>query len=353
MIRFFNGRVLTLTDGLNITGDEVWTDGSVVSYVGPERTDAPFFERQIDLHGDLLMPGFKNAHTHSAMTFLRSYADDLPLRSWLFDKVFPLEARLTPEHIYAFTKLAIMEYLTGGITAGFDMYYHLDAYAKANIDCGFRTAICCAVGASNPDWKSAERGYVHFNSLDPLISYKLGFHAEYTADDALLRYLSELSHAFKAPVWTHNSETAAEVEGCIDRHGMTPTQYFERLGLFDFGGGGYHCVWLSEEDMDIFAKRGLRVVTCPASNAKLASGTAPLCRFLERGIGLAVGTDGPRLQQRAGHVPRNVPRLRPSEAGGKGRGGLPGGRDSKGRHNRRREGDGPFRLRHDRPRQTG
>jgi 5-methylthioadenosine/S-adenosylhomocysteine deaminase len=80
------------------------------------------------------------------------------------------------------------------------MYYHLDAYAKANIDCGFRTAICCAVGASNPDWKSAERGYVHFNSLDPLISYKLGFHAEYTADDALLRYLSELSHAFKAPV---------------------------------------------------------------------------------------------------------------------------------------------------------
>jgi 5-methylthioadenosine/S-adenosylhomocysteine deaminase len=92
MIRFFNGRVLTLTDGLNIAGDEVWTDGSVVSYVGPERTDAPFFERQIDLHGDLLMPGFKNAHTHSAMTFLRSYADDLPLRNWLFDKVFPLEA---------------------------------------------------------------------------------------------------------------------------------------------------------------------------------------------------------------------------------------------------------------------
>lgn len=293
MIRFHNGRVLAMGDGLRVTEDEVWTDGDRIAYVGPAREDTPPFERSIDLGGDLLMPGFKNAHTHSAMTFLRSYADDLPLRSWLFDKVFPLEEKLTPEHIYTFTKLAIMEYLTSGITASFDMYYHLDAYAQANIDCGFRTAICCAVGASNPDWKSAERGYAHFNSLDPLISYRLGFHAEYTASEDLLRYISELSHAFSAPVWTHNSETAAEVEGCLDRHGVTPTQYFESLGLFDCGGGGYHCVWLSEADMDIFARRGLWAVTCPASNAKLASGTAPLCRMLERGINLAVGTDGP------------------------------------------------------------
>jgi 5-methylthioadenosine/S-adenosylhomocysteine deaminase len=282
-----------MTDGLGMTADEVWTDGDKIAYVGPPRKDVPPFEREIDLHGDLLMPGFKNAHTHSAMTFLRSYADDLPLRSWLFDKVFPLEERLTPEHIYIFTKLAIMEYLTSGITASFDMYYHPDAYAQANIDCGFRTAICCAVGASNPDWKSAERGYDHFNRLDPLISYKLGFHAEYTASEDLLRYISELSHAFKAPVWTHNSETASEVEGCMERHGVTPTQYFENLGLFDCGGGGYHCVWLSGKDMDIFARRGLWAVTCPASNAKLASGIAPLGRMLERGINLAVGTDGP------------------------------------------------------------
>lgn len=80
------------------------------------------------------MPGFKNAHAHSAMTFLRSYADDLPLQSWLFDKVFPLEARLTPEAVYAFTRLAILEYLAGGITASFDMYFYRDAYARANID---------------------------------------------------------------------------------------------------------------------------------------------------------------------------------------------------------------------------
>lgn len=294
MIRFYNGRVLTLTHGTALSGDEVWTDGDRIAYVGPAREGAGPFEREIDLRGDLLLPGFKDAHTHSAMTFLRSYADDLPLQSWLFDKVFPLEARLTPEHIYAFTRLAILEYLSSGITASFDMYYHLDAYAQANIDSGFRTVICCAVGASNPDWKSAERDYARFNALDPLVGYRLGFHAEYTASDALLRYVSELAHAFRAPVWTHNSETESEVAGCRERHGgLTPTEYFDSLGLFDFGGGGYHCVWLSEHDMDIFKARGLWAVTCPGSNAKLASGVAPLCRLQEKGVKLALGTDGP------------------------------------------------------------
>lgn len=293
MIRFYNGRLLTMAEGTDITADELWTDGDRIAYIGPPRPDAPGFDREIDLHGDLVMPGLKNAHTHSAMTFLRSYADDLPLQRWLFDKVFPLEARLTPEDICVFTKLAVMEYLTSGVTASFDMYYHLDAYAQANIDCGFRTVICCAVGASNPDWKSAERDYARFNALDPLVSYKLGFHAEYTASEKLLCYLAELSHALHAPVWTHNSETKAEVAGCVERHGLTPTAYFEKLGLLDYGGGGYHCVWLSEADMEIFARHGLWAVTCPCSNAKLASGTAPLGALRRHGVGLAVGTDGP------------------------------------------------------------
>lgn len=293
MIRFYNGRLMSMSDGCRVTGDEVWTDGSAVSYVGPARDDAPRFEREINLRGDLLMPGFKNAHTHSAMTFLRSYADDLPLQSWLFDKVFPLEARLTPEHIYIFTQLANLEYLTSGITASFDMYYHLDAYAQACIDSGMRSVICCAVGASNPDWTSAERDYLRFNSLNTLISYRLGFHAEYTASDELLRYISLLAHRYSAPVWSHNSETASEVAGCVERRGMTPTEYFDSLGLFDFGGGGYHCVWMSDSDIGIFARRGLTAVTCPASNAKLASGTAPLGRLAAAGVELAVGTDGP------------------------------------------------------------
>ena len=121
MIRFFNGRTLTMADGVSVTTDEVWTDGDKIAYIGPTPETLPAFERQIDLGGDLVMPGFKNAHAHAGMSFVRSYADDVPLQPWLFEQIFPLEAKLTPEAVYAFTKLSILEYLTSGITAGFDL----------------------------------------------------------------------------------------------------------------------------------------------------------------------------------------------------------------------------------------
>ena len=107
MIRFYNGRVLSFTGGIKISRDEVWTDGGRIAYVGAERKDATRFEREIDLRGDLLMPGFKDAHTHTAMTFLRSFADDMPLSDWLYQQVFPNEAKLDDEMIYTFTKLGI------------------------------------------------------------------------------------------------------------------------------------------------------------------------------------------------------------------------------------------------------
>jgi 5-methylthioadenosine/S-adenosylhomocysteine deaminase len=292
MIRFYNGRLLAMTDGLTDTRDEVWVDGDKIAYVGPPRVDAPVFSRSIDLRGDLLMPGFKNAHAHAAMTFLRSYADDMPLHDWLFKQVFPHEARLSPEHVYAFTRLAVLEYLSSGITASFDMYFHPDAYAQANIDSGFRTVLCGAVSASGEDWSALERDYTRFNALHPLVSYKLGFHAEYTASVKLLEYVAELAKANRAPVWTHNAETLSETDECLERHGKTPTALFDSLGLFEYGGGGYHCVYLCEEDMNIFRKRGLWAVTCPGSNAKLASGIAPVVRMQRAGMRLAIGTDG-------------------------------------------------------------
>lgn len=293
MIRLYNALVMPMDDGsCRYFAGEVWTDGSRLAYVGPERAAQGWFEREIDLGGSLIIPGFKNAHTHSAMTFLRSYADDLPLQSWLSEKVFPLEDRLNPERVYAFTRLAVLEYLSSGITASFDMYFHREAYARANIEMGFRSIICGALSEGD-SVNTAADDYEKFNSLHPLIGYRLGLHGEYTAGSSLPRELSELAHALRAPFWTHNSETESEVAGCIERHGMTPTEYFESLGLFDYGGGGYHCVWLSGRDMDIFARRGLTAVTCPASNAKLASGIAPLCEMSRRGVRLAVGTDGP------------------------------------------------------------
>lgn len=293
MIRLYNGLVMPMTSDCAYFSGEVWTDGGKIAYAGPARSGVlPEFEREIDLGGDLIIPGFKNAHAHSAMTFLRSYADDLPLQSWLFDKVFPLEERLTPEAVYAFTRLAILEYLSGGMTASFDMYFHRDAYAQANIDSGFRTVICGALSAGDRISVAAD-DYAKFNSLHPLIGYLPGVHAEYTADERLLREMSELVHQLKSPFWTHNSETRSEVDGCMARHGMSPTACLDSLGLFDFGGGGYHCVWFTDDDVRIFAEKGLWAVTCPCSNAKLASGIAPLGRFEKRGVKLAIGTDGP------------------------------------------------------------
>ena len=292
MIRFYNGKVLTMEGAPAITEQEVWVDGSAIAYVGPAKADAPTFDREIDLKGDLLMPGFKNAHAHSAMTFLRSYADDLPLQSWLFDKVFPLEAKLTPDDVYALTKLAILEYLAGGITSAFDMYYKREAFAQAAIECGFRMVLCGALAAGD-DWSVGDADCEYFNSLHPLISYIPGIHAEYTANTDLLAHMKKLVDRTGKPFFTHNSETRSETEECVGRHGLTPTALFEEYGLFEHGGGGFHCVWLNAADMDIFRRRGLWAVTCPASNAKLASGIAPIAELQRRGVNLAIGTDGP------------------------------------------------------------
>ena len=152
--------------------------------------------------------------------------------------------------------------------------------------------ICGALSAGDRISVAAD-DYAKFNSLHPLIGYLPGVHAEYTADERLLREMSELVHQLKSPFWTHNSETRSEVDGCMARHGMSPTACLDSLGLFDFGGGGYHCVWFTDDDVRIFAEKGLWAVTCPCSNAKLASGIAPLGRFEKRGVKLAIGTDGP------------------------------------------------------------
>lgn len=292
MIRFYNGRVLSFANGTEITNDEVWIDGGVICYVGPKKAEMPRFDRQIDLKGDLLIPGFKNAHTHSAMTFLRSMADDMPLDRWLSEQVYPREAKLSPDMLYVTTKLAIMEYLSSGITSSFDMYFHNDAYVRANIDSGFRTVICGAMNNFDKDYTELEREYLRFNDTHELISYRLGFHAEYTTCLERMEYVASLAQKYKAPVFVHSSETKAEVAGCIERHGATPTVLFDRLGIYDYGGGGFHCVHMSEEDIGIFKRRKLWAVLNPASNLKLASGIAPVTRFLSEGISLAIGTDG-------------------------------------------------------------
>lgn len=291
MIRFYNGRVLSFTGGLTVSENELWTDGEKISYIGPKPDVLPEFERSIDLKGDLLIPGFKDAHTHTPMTFLRSFAEDLPLQRWLEEKCWPNEAKLTDESAYDMTKLGILEYLSSGITAAFDMYSHSDAYARANIDSGFRTVICSAMNDFDKDPHDIERDYLHVNSMSSLVSYKLGIHAEYTTGMERLKYMADLCEKYHEPFYTHISETRSEVEGCRERYGMTPPQLFDRLGMFRYGGGGFHCVWLTDEDIDLFVRKGLWVITNPSSNLKLASGIAPIQKMMNAGVNLAIGTD--------------------------------------------------------------
>ncbi|MEN6339414.1 MAG: amidohydrolase [Clostridiaceae bacterium] len=291
--RFFNARILPLDGKTPLFAGELVVDGSKIASMGTQGEPAGSFDREIDCRGNLLIPGFKNAHTHSGMTFLRSLADDLPLQRWLTEQVFPKEAQLTPDDVYVLTKLAIMEYLTSGITTMFDMYFARDSIAQAAIDTGFRA---CLVGCANDYGGTAEETvseYELFSSLHPRIAYQLGFHAEYTTSYPLLKSLADMVQSLKRPFYTHLSETTTEVASCVQHSGMRPIEYLDSLGLFDFGGGGYHCVHVSEHEMEILKERNMIVVTCPGSNTKLASGVAPVAEYLSRGIPVAIGTDGP------------------------------------------------------------
>ncbi len=291
-LRFYNAKIMTMADESIIDG-ELHTDGGRITYVGEAKAEQGGFDREIDLSGKLIIPGFKNAHTHGAMTFLRSFADDLPLNEWLYDQVFPHEAKLTEEAIYVFTQLANMEYLSSGITSSFDMYFKLDSYAKANVDMGYRTVLCGSINDFGGTVEGIEEEYNKFNNYNELVSYQLGFHAEYTTKRETLEGMAALSQKYKAPMYTHNSETKSEVNGCIERYGMTPTQLFDKLGMLEYGGGGFHCVWFDEKDMQIYRDKGLWMVTNPSSNLKLASGIAPICEMKRAGMkNFAIGTDG-------------------------------------------------------------
>lgn len=289
--RFYNAQVLTMKD-LNIFSGEVWIEDNKISYVGKSKETSAHFDREIDVQNNLIMPGFIDAHTHSGMTFLRSMADDMPLQQWLNEKVFPIEAKLTQDDIYYFSKLAILEYLTSGITTNFDMYLNPEAIVKASLDTKYRTVLCGAVNDFCLSVEDVERCFNEYNQENSLISYILGFSHEYTNSKEKIEQVAALSHKYKATVYTHLSETEYEVSTCKEKTGLSPVEYLCDLGVYDYGGGAFHCVHMSEHDLDLFQEKHLNVVTNPASNLKLASGIAPIQSMLQRNINVCLGTDG-------------------------------------------------------------
>ncbi len=298
-IRLYNAYILTMEPDKPIFYGEVWVANEKIVFVGNENIakernlSVGQFDKEFDCAGNLLMPGFKNAHTHSAMTFLRSYADDLPLQDWLQKKVFPNEAKLTSEDIYTFTQLAVLEYLSSGITGIFDMYINPDAVGHACEDMGMRCVLVSGLNDFTSSIEQTKEEYLKWNSKKGLVSYQLGFHAEYTTSKEKLEQLAGLSHELQAPVYAHMNETAKEVEECKQRYGVEPIVFLDSLGLFDYGGGGYHCVHVTEKEIEILKQKNVYVVTNPASNLKLASGIAPINRYVQEDIPVAIGTDGP------------------------------------------------------------
>ncbi len=295
-IRIYNARILAMNGDTRVTAGEIGIEDDKILYVGSPVTDAgdkPLWDREIDAGGNLIMPGFKNAHTHSAMTFLRSYADDLPLQEWLTQQVFPMEAKLKPEHVLWFTKLAIMEYLTSGITANFDMYMYQDMIAQAAVDTGFRTVWVSGLNGFVSSPEEVERDYLRLNNYHDLVSSQIGFHAEYTCSEELLKKVAELARKYQAPVYTHLAETERETRECAERHGLTPLKYLDSLGMFDYGGGVYHGIYLDDEEIGIAKEKNISVVTNPGSNTKLASGICRTTDLLDAGVNMAIGTDGP------------------------------------------------------------
>ena len=309
-IKFINARIFTLNDYDDNNHYKILDNHNLIikdneiTFIGDNdalkkyETNSDYdikYDRIIDSNKNLIMPTFKNAHTHSAMTFLRSYADDLELLTWL-GKVQPLERKLNDDDIYYLTILAIMEYLSSGTSYCADMFYHYDAMAKAIIDTGFRASLVCSV-SSNNDINDLEQEYLRYtnmpNDKDNLLDYKMGLHSEYTNTLEHIKCASEILHKYKEPFFTHLSETKTETDACIERYNMTPAKLFDYYGLFDFGGAGYHSVYLNDEDIEIYKKHNISVVTNPCSNLKLASGIAPIKKYIDNGINISIGTDGP------------------------------------------------------------
>ncbi|MBO7356305.1 MAG: amidohydrolase [Lachnospiraceae bacterium] len=308
-IRLYNARILDLDNSHSIRFGEVHVSDSLIEKViyDDERDSAPvspgeddagerslcLFDSEIDCKAGLLMRGFNNAHTHSAMTFLRSLADDKPTPKWLKEDIFPNEARLTDDDIADFSRLAIMEYVSGGTVSAMDMYLRPDVTAEVFAKAGMRAVIVSGLNDFTSSLESLQDEFKRLNEYDPLIGYRVGFHAEYTTGRDKLERLSEIAASNKCPVFCHLSETRSEVEECVRRNGETPLKYLDSLGLFDNGGGIYHGVHLTDEEMDIAAEKGIRVVINSGSNCKLASGIAPLKKLYDKKVKLAIGTDGP------------------------------------------------------------
>lgn len=279
----------------------VGTRADRISYVGDKPpVDAGGYGEVYPGGGRLLMPGMFNAHAHSAMTILRGYGEAMPLQAWLNDRIWPFEAKMTPEDNYWGTVLACAEMLRYGTVGFTDMYYATELRFKAADEAGMKINACEGLLAFEekpyreyPLFKLNEDLLRYHGASDGRLRLDVCIHGEYTSNPLTCRGAAEYAAERGLRMHLHASETELETEECKQRHGgITPIAYFNSLGVFGNPTTAAHCVWLEDEDFAILREAGVTVATCPVSNMKLGSGFAPVKRMLAEGVQVALGTDG-------------------------------------------------------------
>ncbi len=302
-ILVLNGRLLTMDEKdrihpngfVVIRGDEIADFGDRASL--PSGLKA---SKVIDAAGGIVMPGLINAHTHAAMTCFRGIADDMELLDWLHNYIFPAEAKnVDPELAYWGSLLACAEMIRSGTTSFFDMYIFEEETARAAKEAGLR----CLVGEvlfdfPSPNAKSPAEALAYTRKMldkwngDPLVNIAVQPHALYTCSQPLLLSAKALAREYGIPVAMHLLESKGELQIIAEKLGMKATHYLRQLDLLDPGFIAFHGVYLDDEDMEILADHGCKVVYNPESNMKLASGVAPVTSMIDKGIPVGLGTDG-------------------------------------------------------------
>ena len=302
MSLLFQNVIAVMTDeaGSILPNAYVAVEGETISYVGTQRPEGRF-DRVVDGAGKILMPGLVNCHTHLPMTVLRGYGGGCDLQTWLNEYIFPAEDKLDARAVRAATGLALAEMIASGITCYADMYFFCDEMIEETLAAGLSANIARGISVFTPEFdfdtyystkelKELMKRWHGYNNGQILIDASI--HGEYTSYPAVWRAVADYAKEQEIGMHVHASETKSEHEGSIERNGCTPIAALAREGVFDVRAIAAHCVWATEEDMDILREKGVSAVHCPASNLKLGSGVAPVVELMQHGVNVALGTDG-------------------------------------------------------------